>query len=132
MRNLQEQEQQRFLRLSFVLSSRKFFGNGRRMSLKGAGAARKFRVYASHPFGTFHVDARIPRLYITHGSMTHNESSPTMFRIGFIPILLVFVSVLGVSSLAFRPAPRATALPASAQGTDRTNTGIDVLEDQNF
>src|ERR1700722_3775115 len=64
--------------------------------------------------------------------MGHNESSSTMFRIGFVPILLVFVSVLGVSSLAFRPAPRATALPASAQGTDRTNTGIDVLEDQNF
>ena len=64
--------------------------------------------------------------------MTHNESSPTMFRIGFVPILLVFAGVLGVSSLALRPAPRATALPASAQATDHTKTGIDVLEEQNF
>src|SRR5580658_964942 len=132
MQNLQHQEQQRFLRLSFVLSWRKFFAAGRRVSLKGAGAARKVRVYASHPFGTFHVDARIPRLYITHGRMAHNESSPTMFRIGFVPILLVFAGVLGVGSLALRPAPRATALAESAQGTDRTKTGIDVLEEQNF
>src|SRR6202041_4174815 len=99
MRNSRQQVQRRrrFLRLNSVLSWRKFFATGRRMSLKGAGAARKFRVYASHPFGTFHVDARIPRLYITHGSMTHNESSPTMFRIGFIPILLAFAGVIGVS-----------------------------------
>jgi uncharacterized protein YbbC (DUF1343 family) len=64
--------------------------------------------------------------------MAHNESSPTMFRIGFVPILLVFAGVLGVSSLALRPAPRATTLAESAQGTDRTKTGIDVLEEQNF
>src|SRR5277367_2217927 len=89
-RNWQLQEQQqRFLRLSFVLSWRKFFANGRRVSLKGVGRARKVRVYASHPFGTFHVDARIPRLYITHGRMAHNESSSTMFRIGFVLILVV-------------------------------------------
>ena len=132
MRNLQQQEQQRFLRLSSVLSSRKFFANGRRMSLKGAGAARKFRVYASHPFGTFHVDARIPRLYITHGSMTHNESSPTMFRIGFIPILLAFAGVIGVSSLALRETHSAAAPVTSPQAADHTQTGIDVLEEQNF
>src|ERR1700730_1076701 len=64
--------------------------------------------------------------------MAHNESSPTMFRIGFVLILLVFAGILGVSSLALRPTPRATALPSSAQGTDRTKTGIDVLEEQNF
>src|SRR6202042_714077 len=138
MRNLQEQEQQRFLRLSSVLSSRKFFANGRRMSLKGAGAARKVRVYASHPFGTFHVDARIPRLYITHGIMPHNETSPTMFCISFVPILLVCAGVIGVSSLALRPVPRdsaPSALPtpsSPAQAAEHTQTGIDVLEQQNF
>jgi uncharacterized protein YbbC (DUF1343 family) len=137
MRNSQ-QHQQRFLRLSWVLSWRKLFATGRRVSLKGAGAARKVRVYASHPFGTFHVDARIPRLYITHGSMPHNESSSTMFRIGFVLILLVCVGVIGVSSLALRPArrdaaPQASPAPLSpAQAAEHTQTGIDVLEQQNF
>jgi uncharacterized protein YbbC (DUF1343 family) len=136
MRN--SQQQQRFLRLSLVLSWRKLFATGRRESLKGAGAARKVRVYASHPFGTFDVDARIPRLYITHGSMPHNESSSTMFRIGFVLILLVCVGVIGVSSLALRPARRDAAPPASpaprslAQAAEHTQTGIDVLEQQNF
>jgi uncharacterized protein YbbC (DUF1343 family) len=138
MRNSQQQHQQRFLRLSLVLSWRKFFASGRRVSLKGAGAARKVRVYASHPFGTFHVDARIPRLYITHGIMPHNESSSTMFRIGFVLILLVCVAVIGVSSLALRPlprdaAPQASSAPSSpAQSTEHTQTGIDVLQEQNF
>src|ERR1700685_4436293 len=122
----------RNLRLSCVLSWRKFFANGRRVSLKGAGAARKFRVYASHSFGTFQVDARIPRLYITHGGMTHNESSRTMFRIGFVLILLVFAGVIGVGGLAFRETPSAAAPATSPQDADHTQTGIDVLEEQNF
>jgi uncharacterized protein YbbC (DUF1343 family) len=132
MRKLQQQERQRVLPLSFALSSRKFFANGRRVSLKGAGAARKFRVYASHSFGTFQVDARIPRLYITHGGMTHNESSRTMFRIGFVLILLVFAGVIGVSSFALRETHSAAAPAASPQAADHTQTGIDVLEEQNF
>jgi uncharacterized protein YbbC (DUF1343 family) len=138
MRNSQQPHQQRVLRLSFVLSWRKFFATGRKVSLKGAGAARKVRVYASRPFGTFHVDARIPRLYITHGIMPHNESSSTMFRIGFVPILLVCAGVIGVSSLAPRPAPPDAAHQASpapswpAQSSEHTQTGIDVLEKQNF
>jgi uncharacterized protein YbbC (DUF1343 family) len=143
MQNLQQQDpqQRRFLRRSSVLSWRKFFATGRWLSLKGAGAARKVRVYASHPFGTFHVDARIPRLYITHGRMPHNESSSTMFRIGFALILLVLACVVGVSIVALSLAPRgaapqtAQASPtpsSSAQATDHTQTGIDVLEDQNF
>src|ERR1700685_2146515 len=122
----------RNLRLSCVLSWRKFFANGRRVSLKGAGAARKFRVYASHSFGTFQVDARIPRLYITHGGMTHNESSRTMFRIGFVLILLVFAGVIGVGGLAFRETPSAAAPATSPQDAEHTQTGIDVLEQQNF
>jgi|HubBroStandDraft_1064217.scaffolds.fasta_scaffold01265_2 uncharacterized protein YbbC (DUF1343 family) len=138
MQNLQHQEQQRFLRLSFVLSWRKFFAAGRRVSLKGAGAARKVRVYASHPFGTFHVDARIPRLYITHGRMPHNESSSTMFRISFALMLLVFAGVIGVSVVALRllsrdSVPQASPAPSSpAQAAEHTQTGIDVLEEQNF
>ena len=139
MQDLQLQDQQaRFLRLSSVLSWRMFFATGRRVSLKEAGAARKARPYASHPFGAFHVDARIPRLYITYGMTPHNDSSSTMFRIGFILISLTFVGVVGVTSLALRPAPRDSAPLASptpsspVQAAEQTQTGIDVLEQQNF
>jgi uncharacterized protein YbbC (DUF1343 family) len=141
MRSLRQQEQQRFLRLNFVLSWRMFFATERKVSLKGGGAARKVRVYASHPFGSFHVDARIPRLYITHGSMPHNESSSTMFRIGFVLILLVCLGVIRVSGLGLRSAPRDAAAPSAeasrtpsslAQAIEHIQTGIDVLEQQNF
>jgi uncharacterized protein YbbC (DUF1343 family) len=139
MQDLRLQDQQpRFLRLSSVLSWRMFFATGRRVSLKEAGAARKARPYASHPFGAFHVDARIPRLYITYGMTPHNDSSSTMFRIGFILISLTFVGVVGVTSLALRPAPRDSAPLASptpsspVQAAEQTQTGIDVLEQQNF
>ena len=139
MQDLRLQDQQpRFLRLSSVLSWRMFFATGRRVSLKEAGAARKVRPYASHPFGAFHVDARIPRLYITYGMTPHNDSSSTMFRIGFILISLTFVGVVGVTSLALRPAPRDSAPLASptpsspVQAAEQTQTGIDVLEQQNF
>jgi uncharacterized protein YbbC (DUF1343 family) len=64
--------------------------------------------------------------------MAHNESSPTMFRISFVLILLVFAGIIGVSSLALRPTPRAPARPSPAQATGHTQTGIDVLEEQNF
>jgi uncharacterized protein YbbC (DUF1343 family) len=70
--------------------------------------------------------------------MPHNESSSTMFRISFVPILLVCAGVIGVSSLALRPAPRdsaPSALPtpsSPAQAAEHTQTGIDVLEQQNF
>ncbi len=64
--------------------------------------------------------------------MAHNESSPTMFRIGFVVIVLVLAGVVSVSSLALRPTLRAPALPSPAQATDHTKTGIDVLEEQNF
>jgi uncharacterized protein YbbC (DUF1343 family) len=131
----QGQQQPPVLQRSFVFSWRKFFATGRWLSLKGAGAARKARVYASHPFGTFHVDARIPRLYITHGRMPHNESSSTMFRIGFVPILLIFTGIVSATAVAMRPTPPNSAPPASpspAQATEHTQTGIDVLEAQNF
>jgi uncharacterized protein YbbC (DUF1343 family) len=132
MQNLQQQEQQRFLRLSFVSWVRKFFANGRRLSLIGAEGARRVRVYASHAFGTFHVDARIPRLYITHGSMPHNESSPIMFRIGFLVILLVFATIIGVRIVATRATYSDSSPATLPQSPDHTKTGIDVLEEQNF
>jgi uncharacterized protein YbbC (DUF1343 family) len=64
--------------------------------------------------------------------MPHNESSPIMFRIGFVMILLVFAAISGVSTVATRAMhsdPSPATLPQSA---DRTQTGIDVLEEQNF
>jgi uncharacterized protein YbbC (DUF1343 family) len=64
--------------------------------------------------------------------MAHNESSPTMFRIGFVPILLVFAGVVSVGNPAPRPTPRAPGPPSPTQATDQTKTGIDVLEEQNF
>jgi uncharacterized protein YbbC (DUF1343 family) len=131
MQNSRHQQRRRF-RLSFVLWLRRFFANGRRLSSVGAGGARKFRVYALHPFGTFQVDARIPRLYITHGSMPHNESSPVMFRIGFVVIWLAFAAITGIGTVATR-ATHSDSSPATLpQSPDHTKTGVDVLEEQNF
>jgi uncharacterized protein YbbC (DUF1343 family) len=64
--------------------------------------------------------------------MTHNESSPTMFRIGFVPILLAFAGVIGVSSLALHETHSAAAPATPPQAADHTQTGIDVLEEQDF
>jgi uncharacterized protein YbbC (DUF1343 family) len=55
-----------------------------------------------------------------------------MFRIGFILILLVFASVIGVSGLALRETHSAAAPATSPQAAEHTQTGIDVLEEQNF
>jgi uncharacterized protein YbbC (DUF1343 family) len=63
--------------------------------------------------------------------MPHNESSPTMFLIGFVPILLVFAGVIGVSTLPLRETRSAAASAASPQAAAHTQTGIDVLEEQN-
>jgi uncharacterized protein YbbC (DUF1343 family) len=64
--------------------------------------------------------------------MPHNESSPIMFRIGFVMILLVFAATIGVSTVATR-ATHSDSSPATLpQSVDRTQTGIDVLEEQNF
>ena len=83
-------------------------------------------------FETFHVDARIPRLYITHGRMPHNESSPTMFRIGFIQILLVIIWCHCCRRSAVVSLPRRAARSFVPQASQLTKTGIDVLEEQNF
>ena len=67
--------------------------------------------------------------------MPHNESSSTMFRIGFIPILLVLAGVAGVGVVALRPTPRdaaPAALRSPAHAIEHTQTGIDVLEEQSF
>jgi uncharacterized protein YbbC (DUF1343 family) len=64
--------------------------------------------------------------------MPHNESSPTMFRIGLVMILLVFAGVIGVSSVALRETQSAAATAMAPQATDHIQTGIDVLEAQDF
>src|SRR5579863_8124369 len=64
--------------------------------------------------------------------MPHNESSPIMFRIGFVVILLVFGAVIDVSSVATR-ATHSDSSPATlAQSVDHTKPGIDALEEENF
>ncbi len=58
-----------------------------------------------------------------------------MFRIGFIPILLVLAGVAGVGVVALRPTPRdaaPAALRSPAHAIEHTQTGIDVLEEQSF
>ena len=84
---------------------------------------RKGRVYASHSPKAFHVDACIPRLYIAHGSMTHNESSPSVFRMRSLRIFLLGTILMGIF-LGFS-APARKASPGKADS--RTKLGIDVL-----
>ena len=58
-----------------------------------------------------------------------------MFRIGFVLTLLVFAGIVSATAVAMRPMPANSLPPASpppAQATERTQTGIDVLEQQNF
>src|SRR5271167_4931109 len=70
--------------------------------------------------------------------MPHNESSSTMFRIGFVMIWLALAGVVGISVVALRPiprdaAPKALPMPSSpAQAAEHTQTGIDILEQENF
>lgn len=89
---------------------------------------RKGRVYASHSPKAFHVDACIPRLYIAHGSMTHNESSPRVFRIRSLRIFLLGAILTGI--FLGLSAPARDASPGKADS--RTKPGIDVLEDEGF
>ncbi len=64
--------------------------------------------------------------------MAHNESSPTVFRIGFVLILLAFIGVIAIRSLATVCLPRGTVSSSPPQAPEHTKTGIDVLEEQNF
>src|ERR1700722_6193753 len=90
--------------------------------------ARKGQVDAYHSLEAFHVDARIPRLYIAHARMTHNETSPRVFRIRSLRILMSCAISFG--SFCF--------LTVSARGTAgqtasmHMETGIDRLEAQHF
>jgi uncharacterized protein YbbC (DUF1343 family) len=79
----------------------------------------------------FHVDARIPRLYIAHARMTHNETSPRVFRIRslcvwmFVGLWVCFFS----SVLNGRKTGRQTE---SHNGSgERTKTGFDVYKSMN-
>jgi uncharacterized protein YbbC (DUF1343 family) len=60
--------------------------------------------------------------------MTHNESSSTMFRNRFLPTF-IFVAALTVTLAA---APKRIAQTGPQQVGEHTQTGIDVLEEQNF
>jgi uncharacterized protein YbbC (DUF1343 family) len=64
--------------------------------------------------------------------MPHNESSPIMFRIGFVLIWLAFAAIVGGSTVATRATHGASSPAAVPQSADHTKTGIDVLEEQNF
>ncbi|MGA7190022.1 MAG: DUF1343 domain-containing protein [Candidatus Acidiferrales bacterium] len=60
--------------------------------------------------------------------MRHNESSSIMFRNRFLPAFL-FIAIV---TIAFAAAPRKTAGKLPPQSTEHVQTGIDVLEAQNF
>jgi uncharacterized protein YbbC (DUF1343 family) len=60
--------------------------------------------------------------------MTHNESSSTMFRNRFLSTF-IFVAALTVP---FVGTPKKLAQPGLQQSVEHTETGIDVLEEQNF
>jgi uncharacterized protein YbbC (DUF1343 family) len=62
--------------------------------------------------------------------MTHNESSPRMFRISRLPILFFAVIILLCFAANARSSPQSSA--GSATPSSATKPGIDVLEDMNF
>jgi len=64
--------------------------------------------------------------------MRHNESSPIMFRIGFVLSLVVCAAVIGVSAVATCATHRDSSPAKLPQSADHTKTGIDILEEQNF
>jgi uncharacterized protein YbbC (DUF1343 family) len=88
----------------------------------------KGRVYASHSPRAFHVDACIPRLYIAHGSMAHNESSRRVFRIRSFHAFSLSAILIGIFFLLSAPAREASAKLAD----EHTKPGIDVLEQESF
>ncbi len=60
--------------------------------------------------------------------MTHNESSSIMFRNRFLPTL-IFVAVMTGALVA---TPKRIAQAGPPQAAEHVQTGIDVLEEQNF
>jgi uncharacterized protein YbbC (DUF1343 family) len=60
--------------------------------------------------------------------MAHNESSSIMFRNRFLPTFL-FIALL---TIAFAAVTGKSAPPIARQAAEHTQTGIDVLEAQNF
>jgi uncharacterized protein YbbC (DUF1343 family) len=62
--------------------------------------------------------------------MTHNESSPRMFRISRLPILLLAAIILLCFATKVRCSPQSSA--GSATPASATQPGIDVLEGMNF
>jgi uncharacterized protein YbbC (DUF1343 family) len=85
-------------------------------------------VYAYHSFEVFHVDARIPWLYIAHACMTHNETSPRVFRIRSLHMLMRRAILFWICGWVTVFAQGKADPVAGA----RTETGIDVLEARHF
>jgi len=77
----------------------------------------------------FLIDACIPRLYITHGFMPHNQTPSRLFRIHPVAAFaLPALCAMAVVALCAVPAAR----PTSHDDIWPTKSGIDVLEAQNF
>jgi uncharacterized protein YbbC (DUF1343 family) len=89
---------------------------------------RKGRVYASHSPRAFHVDACIPRLYIAHGSMAHNESSRRVFRIRSLGIFSLSAILTGI----FLCCGAVARVASSGKVEAHAKPGIDVLEENDF
>lgn len=88
-------------------------------------------TYASIMAPSLHVDACIPRLYIAHGSMTHNKRSLLMFlsRVCGVAVFAVILATALPGSCAAR-AQKAPAVAKAAR--PKTETGIDALVAEDF
>jgi uncharacterized protein YbbC (DUF1343 family) len=93
------------------------------------------RNYASLVASGFHVDACIPRLYIAHGFMWHNRTSPRLFPFRALTVFF-FLTVLLCAPNKKDAAARIWDVNSGdrprAKGAAHTRTGIDVLEEQSF
>jgi uncharacterized protein YbbC (DUF1343 family) len=80
------------------------------------------------------VDARIPRLYIAHGFMAHNTTTPRMFRLRVYLIISIVAIAPGLyGGIHTNPAAYSRNGQVAEVGKDTgVRTGIDVLEAANF
>lgn len=72
----------------------------------------------------------MPRLYIAHGFMRHNPSSPRVFRLRFLIVhWLFFCTIIFASSRATAHTPQGKS---SHSQSERTKPGVDILEQEAF
>ena len=110
---------------------------------RAEGVMRRSSAIAESPsvcreaLRAFHVDDCIPRLYIAHGFMRHNQASQQMFRFRLLSFFLLiagaalFVVALNLERKPAAPARTFFGDDAGKTG-DHTKTGIDVLETEKF